>query len=104
MASPRLLRDRLIELGLGPATPPDVASGRARLTALDGVDDPAADTVDLTAAVHAEHGRDLVHAAAAGLSTADRDLIVSILRHVSDYYVNLHNAQHPAGVVRAQLR
>jgi RNA polymerase sigma factor (sigma-70 family) len=54
--------------------------GRARLTALDGVDDPAADTIDLTAAVHAEQVRELVHAAAAGLGADDRDLIELALR------------------------
>ena len=33
----------------------------------------------------------------------DRFLIVDIFRNPSNYYVNLHNAQHPTGVVRAQL-
>src|SRR5262245_3618584 len=34
---------------------------------------------------------------------ADRDVILEILQDPSEYYVNLHNAQHPAGVMRAQL-
>jgi len=36
-----------------------------------------------------------VHGARAG--------IIAILQHPSDYYVNLHNAQHPAGVMRGQF-
>lgn len=35
--------------------------------------------------------------------TADRDLLRAIMVDPSAYYVNLHNAQHPAGVMRAQL-
>lgn len=35
--------------------------------------------------------------------SADRGLIRDMLREPSAYYVNMHNAQHPAGVVRAQL-
>lgn len=35
--------------------------------------------------------------------SADRDLVKAITKQPSDYYVNLHNAQHPGGVVRAQL-
>jgi RNA polymerase sigma factor (sigma-70 family) len=55
--------------------------GRARLTALSPTDDPTADTVDLTAAVHADQVRELVHAAAAGLTGGDRDVIELALRH-----------------------
>lgn len=33
----------------------------------------------------------------------DRDVLVAILRNPGAYYLNLHNAQHPAGVMRAQL-
>ena len=55
--------------------------GRARLTALSPAHDPAADTVDLTAAVHADQVRELVHAAAAGLTGGDRDVIELALRH-----------------------
>lgn len=36
--------------------------------------------------------------------SADRRLIIDIIRDPSDYYVNFHNAQHPGGVVRGQLR
>jgi CHRD domain len=35
--------------------------------------------------------------------SADRDTIIAILQDPSAYYVNLHNVQHPAGVMRAQL-
>jgi RNA polymerase sigma factor (sigma-70 family) len=55
--------------------------GRFRLTGLDAADDPAADTVDLTATVHADQVRELVHAAAAGLTGGDRDVIELALRH-----------------------
>jgi hypothetical protein len=34
---------------------------------------------------------------------APRAGILAIIRDPDAYYVNLHNAQHPAGVVRAQL-
>lgn len=34
---------------------------------------------------------------------ADRDLLRTIIRDPSAYYVNLHNVPHPAGVMRAQL-
>lgn len=34
---------------------------------------------------------------------ADRQLILSILHDPASYYVNLHSAQHPGGVMRAQL-
>lgn len=35
---------------------------------------------------------------------ASREGIIAIIQDPAAYYVNLHNAQHPAGVVRAQLR
>ena len=34
---------------------------------------------------------------------ADRGLLLDILHDPSAYYVNLHNVQHPGGVMRAQL-
>ena len=34
----------------------------------------------------------------------DRDLIKEIRQNPENYYVNLHNMTHPAGVVRGQLR
>ena len=34
---------------------------------------------------------------------ASRDLLVDILSDPDAYYINLHNAQHPGGVMRAQL-
>ena len=33
----------------------------------------------------------------------DRDVLLAILRDPGAYYLNLHNAEHPAGVMRAQL-
>jgi hypothetical protein len=41
--------------------------------------------------------------ASSGCVHASRDLILNIIRHPSAYYVNVHNAQFPAGVVRGQL-
>ena len=38
-----------------------------------------------------------------GCVTADRDLIVAILRDPSAYYFNVHNADYPAGALRGQL-
>ncbi len=35
--------------------------------------------------------------------SADRTQIIEILQDPGAYYVNLHNTQHPAGVMRAQL-
>jgi CHRD domain len=44
---------------------------------------------------------------AAGLSTGcthvPRELIVAIMQHSVDYYVNVHNKPHPKGAVRGQL-
>ncbi len=34
---------------------------------------------------------------------ADADRIKDIRQNPENYYVNLHNAQHPGGVMRAQL-
>ncbi|MBA2718843.1 MAG: CHRD domain-containing protein [Chloroflexi bacterium] len=36
-------------------------------------------------------------------TTADRDVILEILRNPSDYYVNVHNAPYPGGALRGQL-
>ena len=33
----------------------------------------------------------------------DRDILTAILRDPDAYYLNLHNTQHPGGVMRAQL-
>ena len=33
----------------------------------------------------------------------DRDVLTAILRDPGAYYLNLHNTQHPGGVMRAQL-
>jgi CHRD domain len=38
-----------------------------------------------------------------GCVTADRDLIKDIIQNPDAYYVNVHNADFPAGAVRGQL-
>ena len=38
-----------------------------------------------------------------GCVTADRDLILAIIRDPSAYYFNVHNATYPAGALRGQL-
>ena len=35
--------------------------------------------------------------------SADRELILEIIRNPENYYVNLHNQPHPSGVMRGQL-
>ena len=37
------------------------------------------------------------------VSGVDRGLALDIIRHPSEYYVNTHNAEFPAGVARGQL-
>lgn len=38
-----------------------------------------------------------------GCVSVARDLALDIIQDPSDYYVNVHNAEHPAGAVRGQL-
>jgi len=38
-----------------------------------------------------------------GCASADRALVKDIMKNPSDYYVNVHNADFPAGAVRGQL-
>jgi hypothetical protein len=38
-----------------------------------------------------------------GCVTADRDLVLAIIQHPSDYYFNVHNATYSGGALRGQL-
>ena len=38
-----------------------------------------------------------------GCVSADRDLLLEILMNPENYYVNVHNADYPAGALRGQL-
>ena len=38
-----------------------------------------------------------------GCATVDTDLVHDIVRHPSDYYFNVHNADFPPGALRGQL-
>ena len=38
-----------------------------------------------------------------GCVSADRDLVKAIIQNPENYYVNVHNAQYPAGALRGQL-
>lgn len=40
---------------------------------------------------------------ATACATVDRDLLRQIARHPEQYYVNVHNAEYPAGALRGQL-
>jgi len=40
---------------------------------------------------------------AIGCANVSRDLLKAIIDHPEEYYVNVHNADHPAGAVRGQL-
>jgi hypothetical protein len=40
---------------------------------------------------------------ASGCTTVDRDLALAILKNPENYYVNVHNRDHPPGALRGQL-
>ena len=40
---------------------------------------------------------------AIGCASVSRDLLKAIIEHPEEYYVNVHNSDYPAGVVRGQL-
>ncbi len=74
------------------------------------------DKIDTATAAHIHEGRPgqngpvVVNLAppadgsAAGCVTADAQTVAEILADPHDYYVNVHNAEHPGGAVRGQLR
>jgi len=37
------------------------------------------------------------------VSSVNQDLIKAIIQHPEEYYINVHNADFPAGAVRGQL-
>ncbi|WP_339709514.1 CHRD domain-containing protein [uncultured Sphingosinicella sp.] len=42
--------------------------------------------------------------ASKGCAKADADVVAALLANPADYYVNVHNASHPKGALRGQLR
>ncbi|WP_265530097.1 CHRD domain-containing protein [Sphingomicrobium marinum] len=42
--------------------------------------------------------------ASMGCTMVDQNLIKEIRKNPADYYINIHNAEYPAGAVRGQLR
>jgi hypothetical protein len=48
-------------------------------------------------------GLDPTSGFASGCTTVERDLALAILKNPENYYVNVHNLDHPPGALRGQL-
>lgn|SRR5690606_7632057 len=72
----------------------DIAPAAAAHIHIAGPDAPGPVVVPLTAPTSGM---------SSGCADVDRELVLDIIHNPGDYYVNVHNADFPAGAVRGQL-